>query len=150
LLPPRGGDFTAWWCSKASDPSIFHQMPTKQDGRWSVSDEYGEVQSQPRETAIFWQPADNNELGTRNRINEYLRFEPTRIHPITKQPGSARLFFMREAPEYPNGIRHLIRETRAQRRLKVAVDDGRAVYSDERDENVSNHSYDCLRYAVAS
>jgi hypothetical protein len=64
---------------------------------------YAEVVSQPRETAIFWAPADNNELGTRNRINEYLRFELTRIHPITKEPGAARLFFVKENDSYPNG-----------------------------------------------
>jgi hypothetical protein len=71
-------------------------MPMKSGGRWSVADEYSEVLSQPRETAVFWSRADNNELGTRNRINEYLRFDPTRIHPVTKEPGAARLFFVKE------------------------------------------------------
>jgi hypothetical protein len=36
-----------------------------------------------------------NELGTRNRINEYLRFDAERIHPVTREPGSARLFFVK-------------------------------------------------------
>jgi hypothetical protein len=125
-------------------------MPTKQGGRWSVGDEYGDVQSQPRETAIFWTPADNNELGTRNRINEYLRFDPERIHPVTKERGAARLFFVKDNDGYPNGVRHILRETRAQRRVKVGTDAGRPVFSDERDPNIADHGYDLLRYAIAA
>jgi hypothetical protein len=124
-------------------------MPMKNGGRWSVSDEYGEVVNQLRETAIFWSPADNNELGTRNRINEYLRFEPTRIHPITKQPGSARLLFVRNNDTHPNGVLHILRETRNDA-LKIGTDLGKPVFNDERDPNVPDHGYDCLRYMVAS
>ena len=86
----------------------------KQGGRWSVADEYADVQSQPRETAIFWRPADNNELGTRNRINEYLRFDPDRIHPVTREPGSARLCFVKGTDTYPNGVQHILRKSSAE------------------------------------
>jgi hypothetical protein len=133
-----------------ADPSIFHQLPMKSGGRWSISDEYADVQSQPRDTAIFWQPADNNELGTRNRINEYLRFDPERIHPVTRVPGAARLFFVKGTDTYPNGVQHILRETRAQRRLKVGTDLGRPIFSDERDPSITDHGYDLLRYAVAA
>jgi hypothetical protein len=133
-----------------ADPSIFHQMPAKQGGRFSVADEYAEVQSQPRQTAIFWSPADNNELGTRNRINEYLRFDSERIHPITKQPGAARLFFVTRTAEWEQGIVHALQQTRSQRRVKIGTDLGKPVFSDERDPSVTDHAYDCLRYMIAS
>jgi hypothetical protein len=133
-----------------ADPSIFHQMPTKQGGRWSVADEYANVTEHPRETAIFWQPADNNELGTRNRLNEYLKVDKTRVHPFTKQLGAPRLFFLKANPSYPQGCFHLIRELRAQRRVKVGTDLGKPVFSDERDPNVVDHAYDLIRYIIAS
>ena len=122
----------------------------KQGGRWSVADEYADVQSQPRDTAIFWQPADNNELGTRNRINEYLRFDEERIHPVTRERGAARLFFVKGTDTYTNGVQHILRETRAQRRLKVGTDLGKPIFSDERDPGIVHHGYDVLRYAIAA
>ena len=72
------------------------------------------------------------------------------IHPITKERGAARLFFVKENDSYPNGVRHILRETRAQRRVKVGIDAGRPVLSDERDPNIADHGYDLLRYAVAA
>jgi len=133
-----------------ADPSIFHKLSQKNGGRWSVADEYSDVKGLPRRTAIHWQAADNNELGTRNRINEYLRVDKERIHPITKEKGSPRLFFIEGNSEYPNGCRNLIRETKSQRRVKVGTDLGRPVFCDDRDETLSDHSYDCLRYFLSS
>jgi hypothetical protein len=123
-----------------ADPSIFHHLPSAKGGRWCVADEYADVQSQPRDTAIFWTPADNNELGTRNRINEYLRFDPERIHPITKRPGSARLFFVTRNEQYPQGIVYTLQQTRSQRRVKIGTD-----------PNITDHAYDAgCRYLIAS
>jgi hypothetical protein len=34
--------------------------------------------------------------------------------------------------------------------VKIGTDMGRPVFSDERDPNVSDHAYDCVRYLVAS
>ncbi len=133
-----------------ADPSIFHQMPTKQGGRFSVADEYAEVQTQPRATAIFWTPADNNELGTRNRINEYLRVDPDRVHPFTHQRGAPRLYFVQRSDAYPQGCYHAVRELRAQRRVKVGTDLGKPIFSDERDPTIPDHAYDCVRYELAS
>lgn len=133
-----------------ADPSIFHQMPAKQGGRFSVADEYADVVDQPRDTAIFWQAADNNELGTRNRINEYLRFDEDRIHPVTRQRGSARLFFVSANDRYPQGVYHALRETRSQRRVKIGTDLGKPVFSDERDPDIVDHAYDPVRYFIAS
>jgi hypothetical protein len=133
-----------------ADPSIFYQMPQKQGGRWSVADEYGDCRDQPRETAIFWKPADNNELGTRNRINEHLRVDPERVHPIAKTQGAPRLFFVQRNDTYPNGVYHVLRELRSQRRVKVGTDLGRPIFSDERDPGLADHGYDCARYFIAS
>jgi hypothetical protein len=134
-----------------ADPAIFN--PTMQNlkrGRYSVADEYADVVDQPRSTALFWNPADNNELGTRNKINEYLRVDPDRIHPITKQRGSPRLFFVKVNSGYPQGCFHVLRELRAQRRVKIGTDLGRPMFSDERDPSIPDHAVDPVRYFLAS
>lgn len=133
-----------------ADPSIFFKLPDKKGGRWTIADEYAEVLEQPRETAIFWTGADNNELATRNRINEYLRVDETRVHPITKELGSPRLFFVTVNSTYPQGCYHVLRETRNQRRVKIGTDLGKPVFSDERDPSIPDHGYDNLRYFIAS
>jgi hypothetical protein len=133
-----------------ADPSIFMPTMQKYGGRWAVSDEYGDCKNLKRETALFWQPADNNELGTRNRINEYLRVDPERIHPINKTKGSPRLFFITKTNEYPQGCYYVVKETRSQRRIKIGSEAGRPIFSDDRDDNIPDHAYDPLRYAIAS
>jgi hypothetical protein len=133
-----------------ADPSMFYQMPQKQGGRWSAADEYADVTAYPRETAIFWKPADNNEMGTRNRISEYLRVDDDRVHPFTHQHGAPRLFFVKRSDAYPQGCYHVLRETRSQRRVKIGTDLGKPIFSDERDETIPDHAYDPLRYFIAS
>ena len=133
-----------------ADPSIFAKTMQKHGGRWTVADEYSDVREHPASTVLHWAPADNNELGTRNRINEYLRVDPVRVHPITKRKGAPRMFFVMANEEYPQGCLHVVREIRSQRRVKVGTDLGRPIFSDERDDNVSDHAYDPLRYGVAS
>jgi len=133
-----------------ADPSIFLLTQQKHGGRWSTADEYSDCANLPKETAIFWQPGDNNELGTRNRINEYLRVDPKRIHPITKEMGSPRLFLVKRSPSYPYGCEQTIRQLRSARRKKVGSEQGRAIFSDERDDKLPDHAYDPLRYAMAS
>ncbi len=138
-----------------ADPSIFHKTIQKLDrtseshSRVSIADEYSD-QRDYSEPPLYWSPADNNELGTRNRINEYLRVDPERIHPITKQKGAPRLFFVKSTPEYPQGCVHAIAQTRSQRRVKVGTDLGRSTFSDERDDTVTDHAYDPVRYLIAS
>ncbi len=125
-----------------ADPSMFYKLPQKQGGRWAASDEYKDVSNYPRETAIFWAPADNNEMGTRNRINEYLRVDPERVHPFTHQRGAPRLYFVTRNDAYPQGVSHALRELRAQRRVKIGTDLGKPIYSDERDPDIVDHGYD--------
>lgn len=133
-----------------ADPSIFNKISQKHGGRWSVADEYTDTREHPEATALWWQPADNNEMGTRNRVNEYLKVDSNRIHPVTKDRGAPRLFFVMRSEAYPNGCSHTVRETRAQRRVKVGTDMGRPVFSDERDPNIPDHGYDNVRYFIAS
>jgi hypothetical protein len=138
------------YAGNLADPSIFAKMMQKFGGRWSVADEYKDDRELPRETVLSWLPADNNELGTRNRINEYLHIDRDRVHPITNQMGSPRLFFVRANDRYPNGVNRILTELRSQRRLRVGTDLGKPVFSDERDPDVTDHGYDVTRYAIAS
>jgi hypothetical protein len=133
-----------------ADPSIFTAFSQKSGKRWSVANEYADCKSLPRQTALFWSKGDNDELGTRNRINEYLRVDPDRIHPITKEKGSPRLFFVRKSDQYQQGCDHVIRELKSQKRERLGTDNGKPIFSDKRDESVSDHAYDCLRYMIAA
>ncbi|RPJ54591.1 MAG: hypothetical protein EHM23_28615 [Acidobacteria bacterium] len=133
-----------------ADPSIFYLTMQKYGGRWSVNDEYADCKNLPRENALFWQPADNNELGTRNRISEYLRVDPNRIHPITKEKGSPHLFLLLGSPQYPQGCEQTLRQLKSQRREKIGSESGRPIFGDDRDMAIPDHAYDCLRYAIAS
>lgn len=138
------------YLTNLADPSIFFKTQQKAGGRWSVADEYGETAGIPKETAIYWQPADNNELGTRNRISEYLRVDPERVHPTLKTAGAPRLFFVKKSRQYPHGCYHVVREIRAQRRIRIGTEAGRPVFSDERDPSIPDDAYDFCRYAIAS
>lgn len=133
-----------------ADPSIFDQSAQKGGEKWSVAEEWADTVSLDRRTAVWWEPADNNELGTRNRINEYLAIDPDRVHPITGQKGSPRLFFITRTPEYPQGCDEIVKDVRSQRRERIGMSLGKPIFSDERDGNVRDHGYDVVRYAVAS
>lgn len=145
---------------QVADPSIFHKTAQKYGGMWSVADEYSDVKSLSRQTVLNWTPGDNDEMGTRNRISELLRpLEEERVHPLASfdpvKYGQAkgkfpRLFFITRTAEYPQGCDNLLRELRAQRRVRIGTDNGRPIFSDERDESISDHAYDALRYLVAS
>ena len=135
-----------------ADPAIFYKTQQKHGGRWSVADEYSDWRNSglPRDTAINWQPADNNEMGTRNRISEALKLDSGRVHPITKEKGSPSLFFVMKSGIHPNGCEYTLRETRMARRKKVGSKEGKALFGDERDPKISDHAYDPVRYMVAS
>ena len=150
-----GGSETVEWvperyARELADPSIF--TPRTQRGvAVSVAEEYNEVNESKTDahSAIWWMRADNNELGTRNRINEFLKLDKDHKHPITGKLGAPRLYFIERTPDYPHGCQEVLRETRSQRRIKVGTQDGRDVFSDERDPLIVDHAYDCLRYWIA-
>lgn len=138
------------YVTNLADPSIFAKTMQKHGQRWAVADEYADAMNLPRENAITWNPADNNELGTRNRINEYLHVDRNRVHPVTRDMGSPRLFFVKANESYPNGVNYILTQTRSQRREKIGTDMGKPTFSDERDEAVPDHGYDVCRYFIAS
>jgi hypothetical protein len=47
-----------------------------------------------------------------------------------KERRAARLFFVKSNDTYPNGVQHILRETRAQRRVKVGTDLGEPIFRD--------------------
>lgn len=162
-----------------ADPSMFHKTNQKYGGIYSISDDYEDRQRDHGfrdDDAIVWQPADNDELGTRNIISEYLKPQGTggrwtaaeppegmradhlvrwretkeepRVHPVSRQLGYwPRLFFLTRTPDWPLGAERVPLETSAQQRLKLQ--DG-AGFSDDRDDKVPDHGYDALRYEMAS
>lgn len=151
-LPNR--DEVERYTLQLADPSIFAKTQQKQGGRWSIADEYCDVSVLDPSTAIYWSPADNNEMMTRSRINEYLvgdeRIEFPPIHARAGEKGSPRLFLVERNAAYSYGCKHSIDEIRNQRRVKIGTEMGEPVYSDERDEAVPDHAYDNVRYMVGS
>jgi len=136
--------------SQLADPSIFHKTAQKYGGKWSIADEYSDTSVLSHHTALYWGPADNAEMPSRSRLKEYLRVDPSHTHPVTRELGSPRLFFLRKTSAYPNGCERAMLELRSQKRIKVEEAGGRDVYSDERDDSVPDHAYDALKYFVVS
>lgn len=130
-----------------ADPQIFKKTAQKQGGFWSVADEYRDGDLQAPE--LFWTPADNNEFATRNRINELLLPSPRFQHPITKSRPAPGIYFIRSTDSYPAGCKESIRQLGAQRKKLLGTIDGKNIYSDDRDDSITDHAYDCVRYFVA-
>ena len=131
-----------------ADPSIFKKTTEKYGGFWTVADEYRDdkLDSAP----LIWNPADNNEFATRNRINEYLAVNPDVTHPVTGRLGSPKIFFIKKGAHYPHGCYHSIKEISSQKKELIDTVNGRNIYGDERDKKVVDHSYDQVRYFVAT
>lgn len=133
-----------WYC----DPSIFKKTRQKEGGFYSVADEYMDtevIQAPP----IYWQPADNNEFATRNRINELLMLSPRYMHPITKISPAPALYFIQKTQSYPYGCDQIQTQLKMQKRQLLGTDNGKNIFSDERDEHIVDHAYDLVRYYVA-
>lgn len=130
-----------------ADPSIFKKTAQKDGGFWSVADEYKtDTFGNP---PLYWQPADNNEFATRNRINELLQVQPHFINPITKSRPAVGIYFIKATRDYPYGCKEAIKQTGSQRRENIGTIDGKTVFTDDRDKNITDHAYDCVRYFVA-
>lgn len=133
-----------------ADPQIFKETSQKYGGFWSVAKEYLD----PNLVAppIVWSPADNNEMATRNRINELFREYEDIQNPLTSEINSPRIYFVEfDSDEYQGryGVHHVIKQTRNQRRVKLSEINGRPIFSEERDSDMEDHAYDCLRYFIA-
>jgi hypothetical protein len=130
-----------------ADPQIFKKTAQKQGGFWSVSDEYRD--SDLASPELFWTAADNNEFATRNRINELLLPSTRFKHPVSGSRPAPGIYFVRGTDGYPEGCREAHRQLGAQRKKLLGTIDGKSIYSDDRDDSIVDHAYDCVRYFVA-
>lgn len=138
-----------------ADPSIFHKRNTsgqnksysKNNFKTSVAEEY--CSDEIEGPAIYWTSGDNNEFATRNRINEFLRPTFKAAHPISLVTPAPVLYFIKRTDKYPYGCFQSLLQLQKQRRELLGSDNGKTIYSDDRDENVVDHAYDPIRYYVA-
>lgn len=130
-----------------ADPDIFKKHSQKHGAFWTVAEEY--VDSSLEAPPIIWQPADNNEFATRNRINELLPIHPKVIHPFTGAVGAPLSYFVERNDENPNGCYQVIRQIRQAKREVLGSYNGRDILGDDRDESIPDHAYDPYRYFVA-
>ena len=126
-----------------ADPDIFRKHSQKYGGRWTVADEY--LDSRIKEPPILWQPADNNEMATRNAIGELLQIDQQCVHPITGKESPQLLFLKRHQEYNPQGCSHVIAQTQSARYKKIGSVNGEDIYCDERADD-EDHAYDPLRY----
>jgi len=139
-----------------ADPSIVRKASQKDGAFWSVQNEYID-ESYTDSPPIFWSPADNNEFATRNRINELLMLSARNIIPENLKkylnPEGAEtvpaLFFLRKSTKVPQGCDKSFSETASQRKKEIGSENGKAIYSDDRDKSIADHGYDTVRYYVA-
>lgn len=130
-----------------ADPQIFKMTAQSQGGFWSMADEY--LTKSIEGPSLSWLPADNNEFATRNRINERLRPSTIFTHPLTKENPAPGIYFIKKTENYPNGCYHAITQLQSQRRKLLGYFEGKSVYCDDREESVTDHAYDPIRYFVA-
>jgi len=131
-----------------ADPAIFRPAGTSKFGQFlTVSDEYSdpEIDGEP----INFNPADNNEMVTRDRINDYLKLKSENKHPITGESPAPSLYFIMNSVNYMHGCNQVVHQLKAQRKEKLGTFNGENVYSDNRDGGIADHAYDPLRYYVA-
>lgn len=131
-----------------ADPEIFKKKHQNAGGRYSTADEYKDARL-GKAASIYWKPADNNEMGTRNRINELIQFDDSVQHPVTGKFGAPRIYFIKRGAKYPQGCHNAIIQVKSQKRQKLSEENGRIQYSDDRDKGVEDHAYDPTRYGIA-
>lgn len=136
-----------------ADPSIFAITKQREGGFFSVADEYMTADFLNNDGTpcppLFWQPADNNEFATRNRINELLSESNAVKHPIDSSTPAPRIYYIKRSNEWPYGCHNAITQLGSQRRKLIGYEDGTAIYSDDRADSVTDHAYDPTRYFIA-
>lgn len=137
-------------CIDLADPSVIEGTRGEKKGKhWTVAEEYldeEEITAPP----IAWSKADNNELATRNRINELLKLNERIYHPITKVSPAPTLYYVVASKRWPNGIDNVLIQTSQARKKLLGELNGQKFYSQERDPKIPDHGYDCERYYVAA
>lgn len=137
-----------YYSGNYADPAIFNKTMQKGGRKFSVADEYLDNTLITDSKPIAWTPAQNDEFGIRNRLNEVLRNDPSNEHPITKEKGSPRLYFIKKSVNYTEGCYESILQTKAQKREILGSENGKPIYSDDRDDNITDHAYDPVRYFI--
>lgn len=130
-----------------ADPQIFKKTNQKDGGFWSIQDEY--IDTALEAPALHWLPADNNEFATRNRINELLKIDARFKHPVTGERPAIGMYFVAKGEGWPNGCFESIKQLGNQRRKSLGTIDGKTIFADDRDDKVTDHAYDPIRYFVA-
>lgn len=134
-----------------ADPQIFKKTSQKYGGFWTTADDYIDhtgwsAEEYLKAPGITWQPADNNEMPTRDAVHELLQLDTNIINPLTgESPAPALYFIQRHNVEYPHGVAFAIQQTQGARRKKIASINGEDIYSDERADG-ADHAYDPVRY----
>jgi len=136
------------YTSNFSDPAIFKKTQQKKGGIFSLADEY--LSSEYDSEKITWVPADNDEFITRAKVREALRVRSDYINPFTLEEGSPKVFFLMKNDDNPNGINRAVLETEQQKYKKLGIVNGNDVWGDERDNKVTDHAYDALKYGLVS
>ena len=137
------------FAASIADPAIFNKTMQNKERRYSVADMYSDTTEDPS-TAIYWLRGNNDELGPREKINEYLEIDPLHPHPVTGELGAPHMYFIMKHPDYLLGCHEMVDELAAQRRKKLGETfDGEEQFSEERDDSVRDHGYDTIRYMVA-
>lgn len=144
--------FDEEYATDYADPQIFkitqQTISGIKSGFQTVAAEYADtdlIDAPP----LYWNPADNNELATRNRINELLVLNPKYFHPLSKVSPAPGIYFIKKTLSYPYGCEQAIIQIKQQRKKLIGSDNGRNIYSIERDDSIVDHAYDCTRYYVA-
>jgi len=136
-----------FYVANLCDPQMHKQTSQKYDQFWTTALEYTDerIDAPP----LHFTPADNNELATRNRINEGLALNDDISHPITGEKPAPVIYFVKKTEKRPCGISTLTEELRSQRREKITEINGKTIYSDTREKSIADHLYDTFRYTEA-
>jgi len=104
---------------------------------------YSSVVAEYLDHGIDTVPAANGLRAGINRVGEYLRVDPERIHPLTGEKGSPRLFVF-------GSCENLIREFPRYRWRQLQSAEMGARNQPEEPLGVDDHALDALRYFLAS
>jgi len=148
-LPREPDKFELTHYRNLADPSIFYKVPQKIGGRvvsnrWSVAEEWVDSRNYPAWDRVSWEGADNNEQVSRQRIKDMLLVDPGHSHPITREKGAPRMYFVKKTQDYQEGCFDALLEVKSARRVQVGTVNGKPVFSDERDDSVPDHALDCV------
>ena len=130
-----------------ADPQLFKKTTQKYGSFWTTAQEY--LDSNIDAPPFHCTPADNNELATRNRINEFLAKSNHLTNPLTNEPGGRGIYFITKIEGTNYGVWHTLQQTRQQKRAALDTINGKVIYSDDRADSVEDHGYDTLRYYIA-